>query len=323
MSYDWQARVSQAAQRTATLVSRTPVIQWPQSPTWLKLENTQVTGSFKARGGGHKLASLSASARALGVVTASSGNHGAGVAHAGEALGCPVMVFVPEGADPSKVSRIRALGAQVQTHGTDCVQTEAHARAWAAQHGRIYVSPYNDIDVIAGQGTIGLELLEQVPNLARVYVSVGGGGLISGVGGYLKAVRPEIEVIACSPQRSPAMHACLQAGEIIDVECEETLSDATAGGVEPDAVTFELCQAVIDRSELVSEAEIAAAMRLVHQTLSIEIEGAAGVAMAVYLREQSRQQGAHCAVIICGGNIAADTLERVLDHRPPTGHRTG
>jgi threonine dehydratase len=299
------------------------VTRWPQSQAWLKLENEQVTGSFKARGGGHKLASLSAEARALGVVTASSGNHGAGVAHAGAAMGCPVMVFVPEGADASKVARIRALGADVQTHGTDCVQTEAHARAWAAQHGRIYVSPYNDLEVVAGQGTIGLELLEQVPDLARVYIAVGGGGLISGVGSYLKTVRPDIEVVACSPARSPAMHECLEAGHIIDVPCDDTLSDATAGGVEPDAVTFGLCQAVIDRSELVSEQEIADAMRAIHQTLGIGIEGAAGVAMATYLREQSRHKDEPCAVIICGGNIAPETLQRVLNNASPTDHRTG
>ena len=250
MSQDWQDKVEAAAARIAPLVRRTPVVQWPQAQAWLKLENQQVTGSFKARGGGHKLLCLSEQARATGVVTASSGNHGAGVAHAAQQLGCPLVVFVPEHADPEKIARIAALGADVHTYGEDCVDTEAHARAWADQTGRTYISPYNDLEVIAGQGTVAQELLEQVPKLDAVYVAVGGGGLISGIGSYLKSRRPNVEIIACSPSQSPAMHMCLAAGAIVDVPCGETLSDATAGGVEPGAVTFDLCQQVIDRSAL-------------------------------------------------------------------------
>lgn len=323
MSEDWRVQVEHAARRIAPLIVCTPITQWPDSTTWLKLENAQVTGSFKARGGANKLSCLLVEHRARGVVTASSGNHGAGLAHAAQTMGCPLVVFVPEGADPSKVARIRELGAEVHTHGTDCVQTEAHAQGWADAHERAYISPYNDIDVITGQGTVGLELLTQLPELDRVYVSVGGGGLISGVGSYLKSVHQDIEVIACSPERSPAMHRCLEAGRIIDVPCHETLSDATAGGVEPGAITFSLCQAVIDRSELVSEDEIVDAMRAVHQKLGIAIEGAAGVAMAVALREQASTQGKPWAVIICGGNIDPSTLHRVLNNSTPTSHETG
>jgi threonine dehydratase len=203
------------------------------------------------------------------------------------------------------------------------VDTEAHARAWAVQAGRCFVSPYNDLDVVAGQGTVGLELLEQVPDLDIVYVAVGGGGLISGVGSYLKSVRPSVEIIACSPARSPAMHRCLEAGEIVDVHCEDTLSDATAGGVEPGSITLGLCQQVVDRSELVSEAEIADAMRAVFQTLDIGIEGAAGVAMAVYLRERAHTAGKTCAVIICGGNISPVDLAQVLQGANSTERGSG
>ncbi len=314
MNQSWQERIEAAASRIAPHVHRTPVVQWPDTNAWLKLENEQVTGSFKARGGGNKLLCLSAADRARGVVTASSGNHGAGVAHAAAALGCPLVVFVPTHADPAKVEKIRALGAQVTPHGDDCVETEAHARAWAAQSGMPYISPYNDAEVVAGQGTIGVELLEQLPNLDAVFISVGGGGLISGIGTYLKARKPDVEIVACSPARSPAMHRCLEAGSIIDVPCADTLSDATAGGVEPGAITFELCRAVIDRCILVEEEQIAHSMRQAHARLGIQIEGAAGVALSAWAATASDYRDKTAAIIICGGNVDPETFHQVLNN---------
>jgi threonine dehydratase len=308
---DWPARVQAAATRLSSLVDRTRVVQWPGQSCWLKLESEQRTGSFKARGGANKLSTLSSFDRARGIVTASSGNHGAGVASAAQVLGCPLMVFVPEHADSAKVQRIVELGAEVRRTGDDCVLTEVHARTWAEQTGAAYVSPYTGIEVITGQGTVALELCQQVSALDIVYVAVGGGGLISGIGSYLKAVRPGIEVVACSPARSRAMHRYLEAGTIIDVLCEPTLSDATAGGVEPGAITLGLCQQVIDRSELASEAEILNAMQAAYRALGLEIEGAAGVALATDLREAERVQDKVAGVIICGGNVSANVLAQV------------
>jgi threonine dehydratase len=268
MAIDWKLAVENAAGRVAPHVRRTPILRAPAlaqgagTEVWLKLESDQVTGSFKARGGTNKLLSLDEAERSGGVVAASSGNHGAGVAHAAQQLGCPLTVFVPTTAAPTKVARIRGLGAQVQAHGEDCAQTEAHARRWAVERGQPYISPYNDLDVVAGQGTIAFELMDQLDGFEAVFVSIGGGGLISGIGSYLNAVRPGVEIVGCSPAQSPAMHACLAAGRIMDVPCYETLSDATAGGVEPGAVTFGLCQRVVRRSLLVDEAAIASAMNL-------------------------------------------------------------
>ncbi len=318
MSRDWRALIEAAAVRIAPHVHRTRVVRWPQAGVWLKLESEQVTGSFKARGSSHKLLRLGPERRAAGVVTASSGNHGAGVAHAAKALDCPVVVFVPHHADPAKVARIGELGAEVLAHGDDCVDTEAHARAWAAQTGRPYISPYNDLDVVAGQGTIGAELLDQLPDLDVVFVAMGGGGLISGVGAYLKACRPQVEIVACSPARSPAMHASLEAGRIIDVPCEDTLSDSTAGGVEPGAITFDLCRAVIDRSILVDEAEIATAMRRLHGDMGLRVEGAAGVAVAAWARVAADYLDRDVALVICGANITDDAFEEVLASGGPT-----
>ena len=175
-----------------------------------------------------------------------------------------------------------------------------------------YISPYNDPDVIAGQGTVGLELEEQLPQLDAVLVALGGGGLISGLGGYLKAARAELEVVACSPERSPVMHASLEAGRIVEMESGATLSDGTAGGVELGAITFELCREIVDASFLVNERQIAEAVRLVvsrHHTL---IEGAAGVAVAGYLANRERFAGMQVAIVLCGANIDTRVLKELL-----------
>ena len=279
---------------------------------WLKLENLQLTGSFKLRGAANKILSLDAETRARGVVAASSGNHGAAVACAAAAAGCPALVFVPEGVAAGKLAAIRSWGIEVHTHGDDALLAELEARRHAAAAGMTYISPYNDVEVIAGQGTVGVELAEQLPELDAVFIAMGGGGLISGVGGYLEALRPGLRVIACSPERSPVMHASLEAGHVVEMESLPTLSDGTAGGVEPGAITFELCRDIVDESLLVSEEQIRDAVRLVvvrHHTL---IEGAAGVAMAGYLANRRRFTGMRVAIVLCGANIDGAVLKEIL-----------
>ncbi|MGB0639049.1 MAG: threonine/serine dehydratase [Myxococcota bacterium] len=311
---DFQSAIQTAADRIRLHIRRTPVELAPTlgPKVWLKCENMQVTGSFKIRGATNALLSLPADERAAGIVTASSGNHGAGVARAANQLGIDATVYVPTHADNAKVDAIRRNGATVERVGDDCVQTEEHARAVGSEHGRTYISPYNDIHIICGQGTIGHELYQQIPELDAVFVAVGGGGLISGVGSYLKAVNPNIEIVACSPEASPAIHACLDAGKIIDVECHDTLSDATAGGVEPGSITFELCQQVVDRSVLVSEADIATAVRDIVANNHMLIEGAAGVAVAGYRKVASEFDDKNVAIILCGANIGMAKLRQIL-----------
>ena len=252
---------------------------------YLKLENYQVTGSFKARGAINKLSQLSDDEKACGVITASSGNHGLGVASGAKKLGIHAIVYVPEYADRSKVQAIELEGAEVK--------------------------PFGD-DVIAGQGTIGVELVQQIKQLDAVFVSVGGGGLISGIGAYLKEASPQTKVIACSPSQSPAMHECMKAKKIIDVACYPTLSDATAGGVEEGAVTLNLCRSHIDESILVDEAEIKEAMLFTINQHHMLIEGAAGVAIAAFLKEQESYKGKRVAILICGGNIGIEKLRQVI-----------
>ena len=284
---------------------------------WLKLENLQATGSFKLRGATSKLLSLGALERARGVVAASSGNHGLGVAHALRAAGGRGVVFVPEGASPTKVEAIRAYGVEVREVRGDPVRAERAARRWAEEEGLVYVSPYNDPAVVGGQGTVGVELARQLGRIDAVFVALGGGGLISGVAGYLRSLGETVlgrglEVVACSPESSPVMHESVRAGRILELDSAPTLSDGTAGGVEEGAITFELCRRLVDRFVLVSEEEIAAAMRLVigrHHTL---IEGAAGAAVAGYLKAKERYRGRNVAIVLCGANVSLETLRRVL-----------
>ncbi len=280
---------------------------------WFKHEQLQHTGSFKVRGAFSKLLSLSEAERRLGVVAASTGNHGAAVAYAGEALHTKVLVFVPHGASATKVEAIKRFGAVVEMEGEDPVDTEAFARRYAAASGMAYLSPYNDMAVLAGQGTIGIELLEQMPTPDAVFASLGGGGMLSGIAGYLKSIAPNIEVIGCSPVRSAAMIASVEHGVIVEVPGLPTLSDGTAGGIEPGAITFPICQDLVDDYVRVTEEEIASALRQfmgVHHKL---IEGAAATALAGFQKTRTMYAGKRVAIVLCGANISLDTLRAVLD----------
>jgi len=181
----------------------------------------------------------------------------------------------------------------------------------AGVYGDTLTAPYNDLDVVAGQGTIGVELQRQLPQPGAVFAAVGGGGLIGGIGEYLKAVSPQTEIVGCWPLNSPVMHHCLRAGSIVDVAEQPTLSESTAGGLEPGSVTFDICRRVIDRSVLVSEDEILRAMRLILEIEHWVIEGAAAVAVAAFLKEASRWRGRNVIILICGRNLSPEVLHRL------------
>jgi threonine dehydratase len=306
-----------AAQRLGDLVVHTPMVPcpWLSATTGaevrLKLENVQRTGSFKLRGALHALLRLPAAQRRHGVVCASSGNHGLGVATAAAHLHVAAAVFVPEATPASKVAAIERAGATVQRFGADCVDTERHARQIAAATGRHYVSPYNDYDVVAGQGTAAVELLAQWPEVEVVYVALGGGGLIAGMAAYTKSVRHDIEFVACSPLASPAMAECVRRGRIVDVPCHETLSDSTAGGVEPGAITFPLCQQLVDRFVEVDEPAIADALLTMLGEQHLLVEGAAAVAVAA-CRQDPQLAGRRAAIVVCGGNLPLPVLQHLL-----------
>ena len=278
----------------------------------LKGEHLQRTGSFKMRGAMNKMLCLSDEERHKGVITASSGNHGMATTQAARVAGLKVTVYLPETVSPLKLSNMQLLGAETVLVPGNGVVAEISARAAAESEGKVFVSPYSDFDVIAGQGTVGLEMNEQCADLAAVYVCVGGGGLISGIGSYLKTCQPQADIIGCWAENSSAMHLCMEKGEIYETPETPTLSDGSAGGIEPGAITFPLCQQVIDRQLLVSEAQIAAAMRDMATAERFIIEGAAGVALAAALQSAGDYRGRNIAVVVCGRNIALDSFLTVL-----------
>lgn len=274
---------------------------------WLKTEHLMPTGSFKVRGSANKVRTLGPAARA-GVITASTGNHGLGVARAGALAGVGVTVYVSNTAVRSKVAAIRSWGAEVVVFDGPPLASEFEARRQSELLGKPYVAPYNDFDTMAGQGTIGVELSEQAPDLDAVFVCVGGGGLVGGVGTALKKLSPETRVVGVSPDASRCMLDSLLAGRIVATPEYETLSDGSSGAVEPGSVTFPVCQEVIDETVAVSEDEIARAMRMVAEGERWVVEGSAGVAVAGLLKTAARYRGKKVAVVLCGRNIALETF---------------
>jgi threonine dehydratase len=305
MNPHMQQAILEAYQRIRPYVRETPLEACSLgSNVYLKLEHWQHTGSFKFRGASNKIAMLTAEQAAAGVITASNGNHGLGVAAAARARGIAAEVFVSTHVAPAKARRIEAMGARLHPEGEDPLTAELAARRAAEESGRVFISPYNDLDVMAGQGTIGVEMLRQLPELDAVFVAVGGGGLIGGIGAHLKDASPHTEIVGCWPQNSPVMYECLRVGGIVDVPEQPTLSESTAGGLEPGSVTFDVCRRVIDRSVLVTEEEILAAMRRILEKEHWLIEGAAGVAVAAYLKEARNYDGKRVAIVICGRNVS-------------------
>lgn len=280
---------------------------------WLKCENLQHTGSFKVRGALNKILSIPREDLARGVVASSTGNHGLGVAYSLSMIKARGTVFLPTTSSKSKIAALKNYpSVKLQFFGADAAAAESYAREIATRKQRAYISPYNDLDVIAGQGTIGIELERQCPSLDAVFVSVGGGGLISGIASYLKERHSTLRVVGCWPENSPVLYSALKAGKIVDVPEQSTLSDGTAGGIESGTITFELVRDLVDECVLVREDEIADAIRLVLADHKLAIEGAAGVAVAGYMKTMERFAGQNVAIVLCGGNIAYETLYSII-----------
>jgi threonine dehydratase len=310
-------QVKSAAARIKSVVIETPA----ELPTdlapdsgatvFFKLENQQQTGSFKLRGASNKILSLSSAEAAAGVIAASNGNHGLGVAAAARRAGIAAEIYVSSLVSPAKAHRIEEFGGRIQRAGADPLVAELAARAAAEHQGKIFISPYNDPQVMAGQGTIAVELLRQVPDLDAVFIAVGGGGLIGGIGAYIKSASPRTEIVGCWPENSRVLYESIKAGRILDVPEQPTLSESTAGGLEPGSVTLAIGAQVIDRSALVSEDEILHTMRRVRDLRGWTMEGAAAVAVAAFLKDAKRYAGKKVAIVICGGNLSEKILARL------------
>jgi threonine dehydratase len=309
--------VYRAAARIGPQVRRTPVERSEPlsaelgAEVWLKLECWQLTGAFKLRGALNKLARLAESGPVRPVVTASAGNHGLGVAYAARLVGTPATVVVPETASPAKVVALQRSGVTLVQVGQRYDDAEEHALALARDRGLTYVSPYNDPDVMAGQGTIALELLSDLPDLDTLVVPVGGGGLIGGIAVAAKAVHPRLRIVGVQPEASPAIKRALAVGRIEPVAVRPTLADGLAGNLEPGTITLEPIQRLVDDVVLVSEEEIVAAMRALLDHHHLVVEGAGAVGLAA-LQAGRVAAGRRVALVLTGRNVATETLRRVL-----------
>lgn len=311
----WGQKVMEAYLRIHGAVRRTPVENIselaPKSAArvFAKREDLQETGSFKLRGATNRILQLTPEEKVRGVIAASNGNHGLGVAAAAKKADIAADIYVSEQVAAEKARKIEKLCARIHYAGREPLDAEIAGRQQAAESGRVFISPYNDWEVLAGQGSIAVELREQVPQLDAVFVAVGGGGLAGGIGAYLKYASPRTEVVGCWPENSPVMYESMKAGWILPIEERPTVSESTAGGLEEGSITLEVCRAVIDTSVLVSEDEILDAMRLVRSSRGWLIEGAAGVALAAFLKTAERYEGKTVAVVLCGGNLSQRVKE--------------
>ena len=279
------------------------------SNIFLKLENLQKTGSFKARGALNKILNINSTEK---VVAASSGNHGAAVSYALSKKNMIGTIYVPKNVKKSKVKNIESFGSKVIKFGDDCLDAENEAIRLCKENNLTFVSPYNDYDIISGQGTIGVEILEQNSNIDTVFITVGGGGLISGISSYIKSINPDIKVIGCSPINSSIMINSIKEGKIVNTESKDTLSDGSAGGVEEGSITFNMCKELIDDFCLISEEEIVLQIKNALNIDKMRIEGSAAVAIASAIKMKSHIENKNVAIIICGGNIGSDTLNKIL-----------
>jgi threonine dehydratase len=279
---------------------------------WLKLENLQATGSFKERGAANFLLQLDAAERARGVITASAGNHGLAVAYHAGRLGIAATIVMPEWAPLIKVTSARRYGARVTLHGANFDEAYARARRIAADQDLVFVHPFDDVRVIAGQGTLGLELLDQRTDLEAVLVPVGGGGLIAGVAAAVKARRPHVRIIGVQSEAMAAMRAARQAGRPVKVPPAATIADGIAVG-EVGEHAFAIAAGAVDDVVTVSEEELANAILLLLEIEKTVVEGAGAAPLAALVNRALGLGGAQVVLVLSGGNIDVTMLSRIIE----------
>ncbi|MBN9885799.1 hydroxyectoine utilization dehydratase EutB [Salipiger abyssi] len=270
-------------------------------PVWLKCEHHQETGAFKLRGAANAVARLG---EVAGVTTASTGNHGRALAFAARQAGLPAVICVSRLVPENKRAAITALGAEARVSGASQDEAFDEARRLEREEGFALIPPFDHPDIIAGQGTLGLEILDQLPGAATLAIPLSGGGLLAGVALAAKALRPEIRIIGISMERGAAMAASLSAGHPVEVEEVETLADSLGGGIGRDnRLTFALCRDLMDGLILLSEAEIAAGIRHLAREDGETVEGAAAVGAGAVLAGKLRAGGGQLVLVLSGGNI--------------------
>ncbi|HEV3140181.1 MAG TPA: pyridoxal-phosphate dependent enzyme [Vicinamibacterales bacterium] len=279
----------------------------------LKLESQQLSNSFKSRGAFNAvLARLERSTPPAKIVTASAGNHGRALAAAAETFRLPLVVFTPIDAPRTKVAAITRHGAELRSEGRDYDDAERRALAFARDTGAEFISPYNDADVIAGAGTIALELAEDAPDLDAIVVPIGGGGLISGIATAVKAIAPRCEIIGVEAEASCAFLTSVRAGRLVEIVPGPTLADGLGGNPDPETITFAFVQKLVDRIVTVSEADLAAAIVGLVESEHLVAEGAGAAAVAALVRKRADVTGRRVAALITGSNIDRARLAKLL-----------
>ena len=313
--------ITEARRRLAGQIVQTPLTFDPQRNIYLKWENRQKTGSFKIRGALNKVLALERPAIERGLVTASAGSHGQGVAVAARLVGAALTVFVSDHAVPAKLDAMRSLGAELRLVPGSYAEAEQAAIAFAASSGKTYISPYNDEQVIAGQATLWPDLLEQLPDarsLRAVVVPAGGGGLVAGIGAGMQAAhagpQPPL-LVAAQSEASAYLYELYQHGSQEHVVERDSLADGLAGAVEPGSITIEMARTLVNRFVLVSEEQIARAIAFAWLRYEEKIEGSAAVALAAVLFGQVPERPA--VVIISGGNIQPQVHAAICERWVP------
>lgn len=305
--------IKQARKRISEYIKITPLrhakalSNLTGASVFLKLESEQVTGSFKVRGALNRLMTLSKEEAKRGVMTASTGNHGLGVAFAAKQLGINAIVVFPIGASTVKRDKMKQAGVEViQDVGYEDV--EPYSRKLAKERGLTYVSPYNDPEIVAGAGTSGLEIIEQQNGINTVFVPVGGGGLISGIGTVIKSKSPTTQMIGVQSEVSPEVYESWKVGHWVEAEESDSLAQGLMGGVESDSITLDIINKYVDRLLLVSEESIKRAMRFLYEKESLIIEGAGAVTTAALMENASELVGKKVVLTLSGGNISKEDL---------------
>lgn len=283
-------------------------------PVFLKIETTQPTRSFKVRGALNRVLHLGPAERRAGVISASAGNHGQGVAYAARTFDIPATVYVPVGAKEGKVAAMRRLGARVVEHGRSFNDANLEALRVAAVTGAAFVHAYDDPDVVAGQGTAGLELLEQLPDLDTILCPIGGGGLISGIAVQVKARRPGVHLVGVEPSGAAGMHASHRAGHPVVLDRVDTMADGLAAST-PGPLTFAIAEAFVDELLLVEEPELLRAVRVLMQWEHLLVEPGGAAATAALLHHYRPRPGERIAVLVSGANVSDQVLVQALRTR--------
>jgi threonine dehydratase len=308
--YDARKRIQKWTRRTPMEFSQS-LSKICGGEIWLKLENYQITGSFKIRGATNKLLLLDEKMRRQGVITASSGNHAQGISYVAQELGIDATIVVPKHTPQVKINAIREYKVDLIIEGEEYMDSERLARKLQREQGKTFVSAYNDKELIMGQGTIGLEMIEDIPHLDIVLIPVGGGGLASGVGSVFKKAS-DTEMIGVQSLASPVMYECIKQGEICEIPIEESYAEGLHGGIEKGSITFNICKEVIDSWIILEEKSILKAIKYMLHEHQMLVEGAAAVGPAVILENQKRFKNKKVGILISGGNLSTELLLKTI-----------